>query len=49
MEFYADGTGIVRYTGLSVFLTTARGTYAGNWVASEEDKVRWLFFCVFLP
>ena len=42
LEFYADGAGGVRYTGLSVFLTTARGTYAGNWVASEEDKVRWL-------
>lgn len=49
MEFYADGTGIVRYTGLSVFLTTARGTYAGNWVASEEDKVRWLTDRVPLP
>lgn len=42
LEFYANGAGGVRYTGLSVFLTTARGTYAGNWVASEEDKVRWL-------
>ena len=25
LEFYADGAGGVRYTGLSVFLTTARG------------------------
>lgn len=49
LEFYADGTGGVRYAGLSVFRTTARGAYAGNWVAPEEDKVRWLAGRIPLP
>ena len=42
LEFYANGHRGVTYTGLSVFLTTVRGTYAGNWVAAEEVKERWL-------
>ena len=41
MEFYADGTGIVRYTGLSVFLTTARGTYA---FMADVEKGRYAIF-----
>lgn len=40
-EFYADQTS-VHYTGLSVFFTTQRGTYGGNWVASEQVKEAWL-------
>ena len=39
MEFWADD-GQVRYEGLSVFETTAGGVYAGNLVASEEEKER---------
>ena len=41
-EFEADGQGGARYCGLSVFFTSPRGTYAGNWVAPEEVKERWL-------
>ena len=37
MEFWAEG-GRVRYEGLSVFETTAGGVYAGNLVATEEEK-----------
>lgn len=40
-EFFSDGHS-VRYVGLSVFLTTSRGTYGGNWVASEAVKEAWL-------
>ena len=39
MEFWADG-GRVTYEGLSLFGTTAAGVYAGNLVASEEEKER---------
>ncbi len=39
MEFYVEGERGVRYVALSEFLTTARGTYAGNRVASEEAKM----------
>lgn len=42
MEFFSDGCGRVSYRGLSVFFTTPRGTYAGNWVAPEHDKLQWL-------
>ena len=37
MEFWAE-EGHVRYEGLSLFETTAGGVYAGNLVASEEEK-----------
>ena len=40
-EFFADDES-VRYTGLSVFFTTHRGTYGGNWVAPEAVKEAWL-------
>lgn len=49
LEFHADGAGGVEYTGLSVFQTTACGAYAGNWVAAEEDKMRWLTDRIPLP
>ena len=42
LEFYSDGKGQVKYVGLSLFLTTQRGTYMGNRVASEEMNVEWL-------
>lgn len=42
MEFEADGRGHAAYRGLSVFFTTRQGAYAGNCVADEETKVRWL-------
>ncbi len=38
-EFWAEG-GKVSYEGLSLFDTTAGGVYAGNLVASEDEKVR---------
>ncbi len=37
MEFWAKG-GKVHFEGLSLFETTAGGVYAGNLVASEEEK-----------
>lgn len=37
MEFWTDG-GRVRYEGLSLFQTTAGGVYAGNLVATEQEK-----------
>ena len=37
LEFWSDH-GNVRYEGLSLFNTTAGGVYAGNLVASEEEK-----------
>ena len=37
MEFWAEG-GKVRYEGLSLFETTAGGVYAGNLVATEQEK-----------
>lgn len=40
-EFLSDGKS-VRYSGLSVFFTTNRGTYGGNWVAPEKVKESWL-------
>ena len=39
MEFWAEN-GRVRYEGLSLFETTTAGVYAGNLVASEEEKER---------
>lgn len=41
MEFWTEG-GQVHYEGLSLFETTAGGVYAGNLVASEEEKERQL-------
>ena len=38
MEFWAE-EGCVRYEGLSLFETTAGGVYAGNLVASEQQKL----------
>lgn len=38
MEFWCDGHGSVRYLGLSLFDTNARGAYLGNLLASEEEK-----------
>lgn len=37
LEFWSDH-GDVRYEGLSLFNTTAGGVYAGNLVATEEEK-----------
>ena len=37
MEFWAEN-GQVRYEGLSLFETTAGGVYAGNLVATEQEK-----------
>lgn len=42
LEFYSNGKGQVTYVGLSLFLTTQRGTYVGNRVVSEEKSVKWL-------
>lgn len=38
LEYWAEG-GRVSYEGLSVFETTAGGVYAGNLVASEQQKM----------
>lgn len=38
MEFYSDGKGGIRYKGLSLF-QTANGAYAGNLLATEDDKI----------
>ena len=37
MEFVSDGSGSVRYVGLSLF-QTSNGAYTGNILASEEEK-----------
>ena len=37
-EFWLQPDGRVRYEGLSLFQTTAGGVYAGNLVASEQEK-----------
>ncbi|HRF85561.1 MAG TPA: hypothetical protein PLN34_03225 [Alloprevotella sp.] len=37
LEFQADGTGNVRYEGLSVFRTTNSRNYAGNMIGREEE------------
>lgn len=47
MEFSADADGTVCYRSLSVFRTDGRGAYAGNWVAAESVKEKWL--SAFLP
>lgn len=39
LEFWAE-EGHVRYEGLSLFATTPGGVYAGNLVASEDEKLR---------
>ena len=38
MEFYSDGKGNITYKGLSLF-QTANGAYAGNLLATEDDKI----------
>lgn len=41
-EYVSDGCGQLSYEGLSVFRTTHQGAYAGNWLASEQEKRGWL-------
>lgn len=36
MEFFSDGKGKVSYEGLSLFNTGKQGTYAGNFLGSQE-------------
>ena len=36
MEFFSDGKGNVSYEGLSLFNTGKQGTYAGNFLGSQE-------------
>ena len=38
MEFWRQHDGHIHYEGLSLFMTTASGVYAGNIVDSEENK-----------
>ncbi|MCR4994409.1 MAG: hypothetical protein K6A32_03375 [Bacteroidales bacterium] len=38
MEFWRHRDGSVTYEGLSLFMTTAGGVYAGNIVGTEEEK-----------
>lgn len=40
-EYFVEADRVV-YKGLSVFATTLRGTYGGNWVAPERVKEKWL-------
>lgn len=42
LEFETDGGGGVSYRGLSLFFTTHQGAYAGNRVAAEQEKERWM-------
>ena len=42
LEFWLDGKGGVEYRGLSLFYTNERGSYLGNWVAPEGQKLAWL-------
>lgn len=42
MEFQCKGGGVAEYTGLSLFFTGPDGSYSGNWVAPENQKVQWL-------
>lgn len=37
MEFFSDGKGNVSYEGLSLFNTGKQGTYAGNFLGSQEE------------
>ena len=41
-EFSLDGSGGVQYQGLSLFYTGKVGSYTGNWVAPEGEKMQWL-------
>lgn len=41
VEFRTDGNGNIEYCGLSVF-RTVNGAYAGNLLATEDDKLEWL-------
>lgn len=41
-EFRLDGHGGVQYQGLSLFYTGKVGSYTGNWVAPEGEKMQWL-------
>lgn len=40
MEFFSDGQGRVSFEGLSLFRTTQRGNYEGNFVGSQEEIAR---------
>ncbi len=42
LEFFMEADGRVIYKGLSLFLTSNRGTYEGNCVADESIKEQWL-------
>ena len=42
LEFWRHADGHVTYEGLSLFMTTAGGVYAGNIVATEERKLQLL-------
>ncbi len=36
MEFFSDGKSSITYKGLSLFQTSNKGAYSGNWIASQE-------------
>lgn len=36
MEFFSDGNGLVCFKGYSLFQTTNKGAYSGNWIASQK-------------
>lgn len=40
LEFFSDGQGAIRYEGLSVFGTEARGAYSGNILEHPEPMVK---------
>ncbi len=40
--FRLDGQGGVEYRGLSMFQTNEAGSYTGNWLAPESEKLQWL-------
>lgn len=42
MEFFSDGEGHVSFEGLSLFHTTRKGNYTGNFVGSQEEIARLL-------
>lgn len=42
VELYSDGTGRVRYIGLSLFGTAAKGSYSGNFLGDQASLKRTL-------
>lgn len=42
LEFTADGTGEMRYDGLSVFVSSGAGRYGGNLIAPDAELLRLL-------